>query len=152
MAKTPRSASARLADTIARLEARDADTWVATASPLGAPHMIPLSFAWHGERILLATPASTLTIRNLEATRRARLGFGDSRDVVLMDVELEFVVEAGRAPADLAEAYLRQAGWDPRASNSGYSIVALRPVRILAWNGEHEWEGRILMEGGAWRA
>jgi hypothetical protein len=114
--------------------------------------MIPLSFAWHDGRVLLATPASTLTVRNLEATRRARLGLGDSRDVVLVDVELELVVEAKLAPAELAEAYTGQAGWDPRASDAGYSIVALRPVRVLAWNGEHEWEGRILMDGGAWLA
>jgi hypothetical protein len=139
-----------MADTIARLEARDADAWVATASPSGAPHMVPLSFAWHGERVLLATPASTLTVRNLEATRRARLGFGDSRDVVLMDAELELVAEAESAPAGLADAYLRQAGWDPRASESGYSIVVLRPLRVIAWNGEHEWDGRILMDEGAW--
>jgi hypothetical protein len=150
MAKDPRPAPSRKADTIARLDAPDSDTWVATASPDGAAHLVPLSFAWHEGRVLLATPATTLTVRNIAATGRARLAFGDFRDVVLMDADLELVVDAKQAPAGLADAYHRQAGWDPRSASPDYAIVVLRPTRILAWNGEHEWDGRVLMAGGTW--
>jgi len=150
MKPVPRTAVARLADTIHRLEAHDADAWVATASSAGMPHLVPLSFAWHDERILLATPAATPTVRNIVATGRARLAFGDSSDVVLMDAEPELVVDAAAAPEDLTRAFRDQAGWDPRRSSGSNALVVLHPIRILAWNGEHEWDGRVVMDGGAW--
>lgn len=63
-------------DALNRLD-RDIDAWVATAGPgNGAPHLVPLSFLWDGTTLLIATPAASVTSRNLQATGRARLGVG----------------------------------------------------------------------------
>lgn len=150
MADAPRSGSRRKTDTIAKLQAVEADTWVATASVAGLAHLVPLSFAWDGEHVILAAESRALTIRNLEATTRARLGFGHTRDVVLMDVVLDRVVDVTEAPEDVAAAYARQSGWDPRHESAPYAFVFLRPTRIQAWREANELEGRLLMKDGAW--
>ena len=49
-----------------------------------APYLVPLSFLWDGATLLIATPASARTGRNLQATGRVRVGIGPTRDVVLI--------------------------------------------------------------------
>jgi hypothetical protein len=71
----PRSRAQRRRDTEHRL-AHDVDLWVASASADGAPYLVPLSFDWDGEVLLVATPAGSPTGRNLAATRTTRLGLG----------------------------------------------------------------------------
>ena len=39
----------------------DKDVWVASASADGAPYLVPLSFDWDGEALLMATPMDSPT-------------------------------------------------------------------------------------------
>jgi hypothetical protein len=54
----PRSRAQRRRDTAHRLT-HDVDLWVATASADGASYLVPLSFDWDGEALLMATPTDT---------------------------------------------------------------------------------------------
>ena len=62
---------------------------MASASPDGAPYLVPLSFDWDGEALLVSTPADSPTGRNLAATRSARVGLGETRDVTMIDGDVE---------------------------------------------------------------
>ena len=76
MTPPPRTPHQRKQDTLNRLE-QDIDAWVATADPAsGIPYLVPLSFLWDGRTLLVATPASSPTSRNLQATGKVRLGIG----------------------------------------------------------------------------
>ena len=150
MTAAPRSGPQRKADTLARLQEVGADTWVATATPSGVAHLVPLSYAWVGQQVALAVLADSLTLRNLVASGRARLGFGPTRDVVLMDVELAGELDVAEASEDVAGAYARQSGWDPRAERDAYRFLLLRPVRVQAWREANELAGKLLMREGAW--
>jgi hypothetical protein len=146
-----RAASRRRADAVAKLEAVHADTWVATASPSGAVHLVPLSFAWDGEHVLLAVQPDSPTVRNAVSTGRARLGFGPTRDVVLVDCVLVRVVDVHDPAANPVGArYADQADWDPRQESDPYVYLVLAPRRIQAWREANELEGRLLMRDGEW--
>ena len=124
------------------------DVWVATASPTGAAHLVPVSLAWIDERAVIAVEGSSVTARNLAASGAARLAVGPTRDVVMIDATLENAVDVG-ADGPLGAAYVAQADWDPRLS-SGYVFLVLRPVRVQAWREANEIAGRTLMRDGAW--
>lgn len=64
MSAGPRPPAERRRDTEHRL-AHDVDVWVATASADGDPYLVPLSFDWDGETLLVATPTASPTARNL---------------------------------------------------------------------------------------
>jgi len=83
MASEVRSRAQRRADTMIRLETDD-DIWVATAHG-DQPHLIPLSFAWDGVRIILATPSSSPRARNAALGGRIRAALGPPRDVTVFD-------------------------------------------------------------------
>jgi hypothetical protein len=63
----PRTTNGRIAHAKHLLNT-EANVWVSTSSPTGTPHLVPLSLAWHENRILVATPTSTLTPRKVIAT------------------------------------------------------------------------------------
>ncbi|MDQ2683743.1 MAG: pyridoxamine 5'-phosphate oxidase family protein, partial [Chloroflexota bacterium] len=110
-----RSREQRIADTIGRLE-NDVDCWVSTADPeSGAPYLIPLSFLWDGETIVIATPRASVTGRNLERTGSVRLGLGTLRDVVLVEGRAAVTAAAEISP-DFGNRFAAKAGFDPRRS------------------------------------
>jgi len=88
------------------------------------------------------------TARDLDASGRARLAVGPTRDVTMVDAVLERAVPTAEAGA-LGEAYAAQADWDPRGS-AGYVYLVLRPERVQAWREADEIAGRTLMRDGAW--
>jgi hypothetical protein len=139
----------RKRDVLARLE-RDVDVWVATADPQrGTPYLVPLSFLWDGSGIVISTPASSPTGRNLQATGAVRVGAGLTRDVVLIEGTVD-AVAASEVSSELADAFAAKAGFDPRESSATYLYFTIHPHRILAWREENELADRELMRDGRW--
>jgi 3-hydroxyisobutyrate dehydrogenase-like beta-hydroxyacid dehydrogenase len=146
----PRSAPDRKVDVMAKLAAGHADAWVATASAAGDVHLVPLSYAWDGGRVILATPRSTTTAGNIRDSGRARVALGATRDVVVIDLTLEEVCEVADVPEEVADLYAAQADWDPRRTGGPYQYLLLRPDRIQSWREANEIQGRTIMRDGAW--
>ena len=150
MPPDPRPRAQRRRDTEHRL-AHDVDLWVATASPDGGPHLVPLSFDWDGEALLLATPAGSPTGRNLAAGRVARLGLGPTRDVTMLEGAVE-VLELDALPPERGDRFAARTGFDPRAETTPYRWFRVVPRRMQAWREVDELPGRELMRDGRWLA
>ena len=148
MTAEARDRATRKADALAMLATPAIDTWVATASAAGAPHLVPVSLAWVEEQVVIAVEESSVTARNLTASGTARLAVGPTRDVVMVDAVLEGSFDIAADDA-LGAAYAAQADWDPRGA-AGYVFLVLRPVRVQAWREANEIPGRTLMRDGTW--
>jgi hypothetical protein len=146
----PRPPEQRKVDALAKLGRPGADIWVATASAEGAPHLVPLSLGWDGDRIILAVERRSVTQQNLARAGRARLALGPERDVVMIDAVLVSVIDVAGAPGPVGDAFADQADWDPRESPEGYVYVILAPERIQAWREANEIPARTLMRHGHW--
>lgn len=144
-----RTLDQRKHDTLHRLEIDD-DAWVATAGDgTGTPYLIPLSFLWDGATLLVATPTSSPTARNLTATGLARLGIGPTRDVVLIEGTVVATAN-GEIAEELADAFTAKTGFDPRELTTPYTYFWIEPQRIMAWREANELAGRELMRQGRW--
>ena len=148
MSPEPRSRAQRRRDTEHRLT-HDIDVWVASASADGAPYLVPLSFDWDGEALLVATPTGSPTGRNLAATRAVRLGLGATRDVCMIDGDVE-VLAIDTLPRDLGDRFAARAGFDPRTLTTPYRWFRISPRRIQAWREVDELPDRELMRAGRW--
>ena len=148
MTTQARDRETRKADALAMLATPAIDTWVATASVAGVPHLVPVSLAWVDERVVIAVEASSVTARNVTTSGAARLAVGPTRDVVMIDAVLERSVDVAD-DEQLGAAYVAQADWDPRRE-VGYVFLVLRPVRVQAWREANEIPGRTLMRDGCW--
>ncbi len=138
----------RVRDTRERLEG-DVDLWVATAGASGGVHLVPLSFLWDGDALLVSTPRSSVTSRNLLADPRVRVGLGPTRDVVLVDGTAE-PVDVAELGAGTGDAFAEKTGFDPRKLDRPYQYFRIRPLRVQAWREANELPGRTLMRDGRW--
>jgi hypothetical protein len=146
MSADPRSRAQRRRDTEHRLT-HDVDVWVASASADGAPYLVPLSFDWDGEALLVATPTDSPTGRNLAATRTVRLGLGHTRDVSMIEGDVE-VLEIDALPQERGDRFAARTGFDPRALATPYRWFRISPRRIQAWREVNELPDRELMRDG----
>ncbi|MER8007621.1 pyridoxamine 5'-phosphate oxidase family protein [Streptomyces sp. NPDC094149] len=144
----PRDQRRRKDDVLARF-ARESDVWVATADADGLPCLVALGFVRDGACFWLCTRLTNPTGRNLRDGGRTRLAFGDTRDVVLVDGDVETFSRA-QVPGTAAEAFADRTGWDPRADAESYAYFRVRPRAVQAWCGVHELPGRHLVRDGVW--
>jgi pyridoxamine 5'-phosphate oxidase-like protein len=142
--EAPRSAEQRKSDTLTRL-ASEVDAWIATADPAGNGYLVPLSFLWDGEDVIVSTPRFSVTGRNLSGGGRVRVGIGQVRDVTMIDGAAE-AVQDERAK----DAFAAKHGWDPREETGDYVYFRIVPDRVQAWREVNELPGRTLMRDGAW--
>jgi hypothetical protein len=142
----PRPIEQRKTDTLHRLE-HDVDAWVATADAAGTPYLVPLSYLWDGETLLISTAAANPTAVNLRANGLARLTLGPTRDVVLIEGRAEVV---DKLPDDVGDLFAAKTGFDPRQLRD-YPFFRVRPELIQAWREANELAGRQLMVDGEWR-
>jgi hypothetical protein len=143
-----RSREERIKGTLEDLRTQ-VDVWVATASRSGTPYLVPLSFYWTGEAMIVTTPRSSRTSRNFLDTRRARAAIGHTRkNVVVIDAHVE-EMPVGE-DVELEEAYVRATEFDPRPWDAGYTFFRLVPERIQAWRGDDadELRDKDLMRDG----
>ena len=108
-----------------------------------APYLVPLSFDWDGEVLLLATPADSPTGRNLAATGTVRLALGHTRDVSMIDGDVE-VLEIDALPQERGDRFAARTGFDPRAETTRYCWFRVSPRRVQAWREANELPGREL--------
>src|SRR4051812_41364429 len=136
MSTDPRTRAERRRDTEHRLT-HDIDLWVASASADGAPYLVPLSFDWDGEALLVATPTDSPTGRNLAATGTARAALGHTRDVTMIEGDVE-ILEIGALPQQRGDRFAARSGFDPRTLTTPYRWFRISPRRIQAWREANE--------------
>jgi hypothetical protein len=103
---------------------------VASASADGAPHLVPLSFDWDGEALLV------------------RLGLGHTRDVSMIKGKVE-VLEIDALPQERGDRSVARTGFDPRSLATPYRWFRISPRRIQAWR-VNEMPDREMMGDGGW--
>lgn len=148
MTTAPRPRAQRRHDTEHRL-AHDVDVWVASASAEGAPYLVPLSFDWDGAALWLATPADSPTGRNLAATGTARLALGNTRDVTMIEGEVQ-VLGIDEPPREQGDRFTARTGFDPRQETAPYRWFRVVPRHIQTWRESNELQGRDLMRKSHW--
>ena len=110
---------------------------------------MPLSFDWDGEALLLATPTNSPTGRNLAATRTVRLGLGETRDVTMIEGDVE-VLEIDALPREQGDHVRRAQRLRPARADRPYRWFRVTPRRIQAWREVDELTDRELMRDGRW--
>jgi hypothetical protein len=143
-----RSRAQRIVDTLATLD-HERSCWMAVGLPDGTSHLIPLSYCWDGERVVIATRLGSTTVRALQRTGRARLSLPSTDDVVIIDATA-VVVTLDAIDAATHNFFRMVAGFDPGSEPEPYVYAVLTPQRILAWRDERELDQREIMHGGVW--
>jgi hypothetical protein len=137
----------RKADLLTRLE-KDMDAWFATSSVDGEPYLVPLSFLWADESILVSTIHSNPTAVNFRETGRVRVALGLARDVYLIDASVGEVAEESISE-ETGDAFASKCKFDPRKLQS-YHFYRVVPKTVQSWRELNELADRDIMTDGNW--
>lgn len=149
MADPARSRSQRRADTLAKLRG-DVDLWVSSADEVCNAYLVPLSYYWDDTTLTIATPRASRTATNLVRAGWARVALGPTRDVVIIEGQVE-AIPIG-TDTRLEDAHAKATGFDPRTLADEYLYLRITPHSIQAWREANELEDRQLMRRGEWLA
>lgn len=113
---------------------RSHDFWLATVTPQGAPHLMPVWAVWQDGRLWFSSASGSRKARNLGAEPRCTLSTDNPLEPVVVAGRARRVTEPGALAATLAAEnakYGTDYGMDmvDPASNSVYS---LRPEWVFA--------------------
>lgn len=142
--------AAQRKDDVLNLFTNEVDLWIATANAGADVHLIPLSFVWDGDVLVMATPERSITVENLRRAGRVRVAIGPTRDVAM--VEGRVAIVSPEDASELAELHARHAGFDARTSDGDYILLILAPESIQTWRTPAELPGRVVMHDGQWLA
>lgn len=118
-----------------RLRAADA-YWLATVSPAGAPHVVPIwGVTVHDDLYLEIGAPETAKSRNLARNASIAVHLDDAGDAVIILGTAEPIAPGPSLGRDLAAAFHgKYAGYDPAPTDwAEGGLVRVRPQTILAW-------------------
>jgi PPOX class probable F420-dependent enzyme len=113
------------------------DYWLATVTPDGAPHVMPVWGVWRGGRLWFSSGLGSRKARNLAADPRCTVTTDDARDPVVLEGVAERTADGAAIAAFVAAVNAKyDAGvtvefQDPAVNGT----FAVRPVRAFALSG-----------------
>ncbi len=111
---------------------REQTIWLATARSDGRPHLAPVWFAWHNERIYFCTGAASQKMVNLERRRHAAVALPDTSDVLIIEGTIDFPL--GATIDELDQQFYDKYGWSFLTDQTDdWRLVELFPTKVLAW-------------------
>lgn len=148
-AKPHRSKAQRKAHVQRTLIAED-KLWLATSGDDRTPHVVPLSFVWRDERVVMAVQKDSRSARNLEGSITARAVLGSPHDVIMIDGIVE-----QKDPREMSMetvTALREASAIDPLRTPGFVCLLLKPFRVQAYWSGSEIAQPTIMRQGAWLA
>ncbi len=112
---------------------------VATASPAGAPHAMPIWYLWRDGRVLFHTGESSRKMRNLNKNNRISVVV-DSKVAPYKVAVIEGIATSSGGDAPLAREiairYLGEKAGARYADASGDpgTLVTVTPLKIISWD------------------
>ena len=113
------------------------DYWLATVTPDGAPHVMPVWGVWTDGRLWFSSGLRSRKARNLAADPRCTVTTDDARDPVVLEGVADRTTDPGAIAAFVAavnakyEAGVTVEFQDPEVNGT----FAVRPVRAFALSG-----------------
>jgi PPOX class probable F420-dependent enzyme len=115
-----------------RLE-QESNVWLATVRPDGRPHLVPIWFVWHDQKIWICTPPESQKISNIRQNPKATIALEDGNQPVIIEGLAEIC--AGPEPRRTLSPYFEtKYDWAISAdTDNEYILFAIAPLRLVSW-------------------
>src|SRR5881296_3878724 len=89
---------------------KERNIWIVTVRPDGRPHMVPVWYAWQGEKIYLCTEPESVKARNLAHNYNACLALEDGSHPVICEGKARFLEKPW--PEEVVAVFQRKYAWE----------------------------------------
>lgn len=105
--------------------------WLASVRPDGRPHLIPVWFVWHQERIYLCIEPASVKARNISGNPSVALALEDGSSPVICEGTAS-VVPAPWSTA-ITELFNSKYGWEISTETQYTSLIEVTPTKWHYW-------------------
>jgi PPOX class probable F420-dependent enzyme len=105
--------------------------WFVSVRPDGRPHMAPVWFVWHNDRIYIGTDPESVKIRNIRSNPNVITALEDGDHPVICEGKADFLPTP--YPEPLLAAFFQKYEWDVPADKQYHMVVEITPQKWLAW-------------------
>ena len=105
--------------------------WLASVRPDGRPHLIPVWFVWHQERIYLCIEPASVKARNVSGNPAVALALENGSNPVICEGNAS-AIPAPWSPA-IVELFNSKYGWDISTETQYTSLIEVTPTKWLNW-------------------
>ncbi len=127
MQRTPQPA------TLNRLKS-ERNIWFSSVRPNGKPHMVPVWFVWHDEKIFIGMQEKSVKAKNLLHAPHVALSLEDGSNVVICEGVAERI-EAPYPDAVLTK-FKAKYDWDIPSDADYQFVIEIVPEKWLIWGDE----------------
>lgn len=127
-----------LLDTLLEKFAASDCCWFASTRPDGRAHLAPIWHVWHDGAAYIVTKDNAVRAQNIRHNPAVSLALPDPLNVFVLEGRARFAPEMEETLVPLFQA---KYDWDIR-TDAGYdTIIAIDPLKALAWgsHGEGRW-------------
>jgi hypothetical protein len=129
--------------TLARLLDRFAAAdccWFASTRPDGRAHLAPIWHVWHKGAVYVVTGAGSVRARNIQHNSYVSVSLPDPMNVFVIEGTARFAPELAD---ELRPLFQEKYAWDITNDPPYDTIIAVDPVKVMAWGGHGEGRWRF---------
>jgi PPOX class probable F420-dependent enzyme len=105
--------------------------WFSSIRPDGRPHLVPIWFVWHAERIYVSTDPKSVKSKNIRANPRVTLALEDGAHPVICEGTAQVV--AAPWAEDLKAVFFQKYEWDLDKEQQYNELIEVVPAKWLSW-------------------
>jgi len=117
-------------ETAAKLESQQ-NIWFGSVRPDGRPHLSPVWFVWHAEKLYIGTDPKSVKVRNIRQNPQVVLALEDGVHPVICE-GIAQVIQPPLSEGLLAAFYTKYE-WDLNHEAQYNLVVAVTPQKWLSW-------------------
>ncbi len=117
-------------EVITRLETQQ-NIWISSVRPDGRPHLAPVWFVWHEDKIYIGTDPKSVKSHNIRQNARVALALEDGTHPVICEGIARPVEKPW--PEPLLAAFFRKYEWDMNKEEQYNDVIEITPVKWLTW-------------------
>jgi PPOX class probable F420-dependent enzyme len=109
----------------------EANIWLSTVRPAGRPHLVPVWFAWHDDKVYACIQSRSVKARNIQQNPQVSLCLEDGSKVVICEGTAEFMPTPW--PDAVASIFHQKYDWDITDAGSYDQLLEITPAKWLTW-------------------
>lgn len=109
----------------------EANIWIATVRPDRRPHLVPVWFAWHDEKLYACIEAGSVKAHNLVHNSRVSLALENGSNPVICEGTAALVPPPW--PEPVVAIFQAKYDWDITTDGQYDTLVEVTPVKWLNW-------------------
>jgi hypothetical protein len=117
-------------DIINKLEGQQ-NIWFGSVRPDGRPHLAPVWFVWHADKIYIGTDPESVKSRNIRRNRHVVLALEDGNHPVICEGTAQVV--SPPLPESLLAAFCTKYEWELTKEPQYNLVVEITPEKWLDW-------------------